>query len=197
MHHLWRHPADLRPAPLYSRERAAYAANTQRLSVSLAPELGNEDLGRVTAENLQKELAENGVRTITREIPYGELIKTICAIPYGQKASEAEGFVVISVLISPDLYENMASISEGYEEYQHALGHQVGRLAHDGGTLLAPHWERYGNTPNGIVEAGNVFTLELYVTTKDFGQVSLEEDVLGTKDGCRFISKPQKDLICV
>ena len=95
-----------------------YAANTQRLSVSLAPELGNEDVGLVSAENLQKELSENGVRTITQEIPYGELIKTISSIPYGQKASEAEGFVVVSVLIPPDLYENMASISEGYEEYQ-------------------------------------------------------------------------------
>ena len=95
-----------------------YDANTQRLSVSLAPELGNEDVGLVSAENLQKELSENGVRTVTQEIPYGELIKTISSIPYGQKASEAEGFVVVSVLIPPDLYENMASISEGYEEYQ-------------------------------------------------------------------------------
>ena len=95
-----------------------YDANTQRLSVSLAPELGNEDVGLVSAENLQKELSENGVRTVTQEIPYGELIKTISSIPYGQKASEAEGFVVVSILIPPDLYENMASISEGYEEYQ-------------------------------------------------------------------------------
>ena len=95
-----------------------YDANTQRLSISLAPKLGNEDVGLVSAENLQKELSGNGVRSITREIPYGELIKTICSIPYNQKTSEAGGFVVISVLIPPDLYENMASISEGYEEYQ-------------------------------------------------------------------------------
>ena len=85
----------------------------------------------------------------------------------------------------------------GYDEYQHALGHQVGRFAHDGGTLLGPLWERYGNSPNGIVEAGNVFTLELYVTTKDFGQVSLEEDILVTSDGCEFLSTPQTDLICI
>ena len=74
----------------------------------------------------------------------------------------------------------------GYDEYQHALGHQVGRFAHDGGTLLGPLWERYGNSPKGIVEAGNVFTLELYVTTKEFGQVSLEEDILVTSEGCEF-----------
>jgi two-component system nitrogen regulation sensor histidine kinase NtrY len=95
-----------------------YAANTQRLAVSLAPELGNEDLGLVSAENLQKEPSGNGVRSITQEIPYGELIKTIGMIPFDGKASEAEGFVVVSILIPPDLYQNLESISDGYEEYQ-------------------------------------------------------------------------------
>jgi Xaa-Pro aminopeptidase len=85
----------------------------------------------------------------------------------------------------------------GYEEYQHALGHQVGRLAHDGGTLLGPKWERYGDSPMGIVEVGNVFTLEFYVTTEHYGQVSLEEDILITKKGCEFLSTPQNELICI
>ncbi len=85
----------------------------------------------------------------------------------------------------------------GYEEYQHALGHQLGRLAHDGGALLGPKWERYGNSPMGVVEVANVFTLEFYVTTEHFGQVSLEEDILITKQGCEFLSKPQKELICI
>ncbi len=85
----------------------------------------------------------------------------------------------------------------GYEEYQHALGHQVGRQAHDGGTLLGPRWERYGATPMGVVEVGNVFTLELYVTTEHYGQVSLEEDILITRKSCEFLSRPQKELICI
>jgi len=85
----------------------------------------------------------------------------------------------------------------GYEEYQHALGHQLGRLAHDGGTLLGPKWERYGESPMGIVEVGNVFTLEFYVTTKHYGQVSLEEDILITREGCEFLSKPQKELVYI
>ncbi|MBW2337065.1 MAG: PAS domain-containing protein [Deltaproteobacteria bacterium] len=95
-----------------------YAANTQRLSFSLAPELGNEDVGLVSAENLQKETSGNGVRSITLEIPYGELIKTIGTIPFGVKASEAGGFVVVTILIPPDLYQNLQSISDGFEEYQ-------------------------------------------------------------------------------
>ncbi|MFX1482304.1 MAG: M24 family metallopeptidase [Promethearchaeota archaeon] len=85
----------------------------------------------------------------------------------------------------------------GYEEYDHALGHQIGRLAHDGGTLLGPKWERYGESPMGVVEVGNVFTLEFYVTTQRYGQVSLEEDILITKQGCEFLSKPQLNLICI
>jgi Xaa-Pro aminopeptidase len=85
----------------------------------------------------------------------------------------------------------------GYEEYQHALGHQIGRHAHDGGSLLGPRWERYGDTIELPVEVGNIFTLELYVTTENYGQVSLEEDILITKKGCEFLSHPQKKLICV
>lgn len=86
---------------------------------------------------------------------------------------------------------------QGYDEYQHALGHQVGREGHDGGTLLGPLWDRYGSSPKGVVEAGNVFTLELYVTTKNHGQVSLEENIVVTKDWCQFLSTPQKELVCI
>ena len=95
-----------------------YAANTQRLAFALAQKLYNDDVGLVSAENLQKDPSGNGVRSITKEIPYGELIKTIGTIPFDAKGPEAEGFVVLNVLIPPDLYENMESISEGYEEYQ-------------------------------------------------------------------------------
>ena len=83
-------------------------------------------------------------------------------------------------------------ISRGYEEYGHALGHQVGRQAHDGGTLLGPLWERYGEIPKGPVEENMIFTLELNVKTKNYGYVSLEEDIVITKDGCRFLIPRQE-----
>lgn len=85
----------------------------------------------------------------------------------------------------------------GYPEYMHALGHQLGRFAHDGGTSLAPLWPRYRDAAQGMIEEGNVFTLELEVPTEHYGQVSLEEDVVVTADGCRFLSTPQTALICV
>ena len=85
----------------------------------------------------------------------------------------------------------------GYEEYQHALGHQIGRHAHDGGGLLGPQWERYADTVKQPVEVGNLFTLELYVTTENYGQMSLEEDIVVTRTGCEFLSHPQNKIICI
>lgn len=88
-------------------------------------------------------------------------------------------------------------VERGYEPYSHGLGHQIGRFAHDGGMRLAPRWELFGERAFGVVESGNVFTLELNVATRDYGQVSLEEDVLVTDHGCRFLSHPQESLICL
>src|SRR6266545_1192749 len=87
-------------------------------------------------------------------------------------------------------------VDAGYEEYKHALGHGLGRACHDGGTLLGPRWERYGATPEGVVEVGNVFTLELGVATSA-GYVGLEEDVLVTENGCIFLSSFQRELMLV
>jgi Xaa-Pro aminopeptidase len=87
-------------------------------------------------------------------------------------------------------------VDAGYEEYKHAFGHGLGRACHDGGTLLGPRWPRYGATPDGIVEVGNVYTLELGIITKA-GYVGLEEDVLVTEDGCVFLTKQQRELMMI
>ncbi len=88
-------------------------------------------------------------------------------------------------------------VQAGYPEYPHALGHQMGKFVHDGASLLGPRWERYGNTPYLAVEEGNVFTLELGVAVPNKGYLGLEEDVLITKNGCRFLSQEQKKLFCI
>lgn len=85
----------------------------------------------------------------------------------------------------------------GYPEYRHALGHGLGRVAHDGSTLLGPKWDRYGNTPMGVVEAGNVFTLELGTMVQGRGYIGLEEDVLVTASGVEWLSIPQRELSIV
>jgi Xaa-Pro aminopeptidase len=85
-------------------------------------------------------------------------------------------------------------VSAGFPEPKYALGHQLGRSAHDGGTILGPRWDRYGLAPLGAVEEGNVFTLEYGAPVPGRGYVGLEEDVLVTSDGIEWLSTPQRDL---
>lgn len=83
----------------------------------------------------------------------------------------------------------------GYPEYQHALGHQLGRSVHDGGAVLGPKWGRYGNTPEIPLEEGNVFTLELEILLPGIGCVGMEEDVSIVNGKTVFLSKRQMKLL--
>lgn len=87
-------------------------------------------------------------------------------------------------------------VSAGYPEYQHALGHSVGRHAHDGGPVLGPRWVRYGETPYYTIEEGSIFTLELGVMT-EHGYVSQEDEVLVTTDGYEWFSQPQEAIYLI
>lgn len=82
----------------------------------------------------------------------------------------------------------------GYPEYLHALGHQVGRMAHDGGGIIGPCWERYGNTPNLPLQENQVYTLELGVMVEGRGYLGLEEIIQVTATGCRWLTRRQKSL---
>lgn len=88
-------------------------------------------------------------------------------------------------------------VGEGYEEYPHALGHQVGRVAHDGAGLLCPRWERYGEKPFERIEAGQVYTIEPRLTVERHGIATIEEIVWVTADGVEFLSRPQMELFVV
>jgi len=82
----------------------------------------------------------------------------------------------------------------GFPEYGHALGHHLGRACHDGGGVLGPRWERYGQEPYMPVRAGNVYTLEPSLYLSGHGLVSLEEDVAVGPDGARFLSRFPREL---
>lgn len=83
----------------------------------------------------------------------------------------------------------------GFPEYMYATGHHLGRTVHDGAGILGPKWERYGDTPNYLLEAGHVYTLEPGAVIPGYGYIGLEEDVLVTDQGAVFLSKPQTKLI--
>jgi Xaa-Pro aminopeptidase len=83
----------------------------------------------------------------------------------------------------------------GYPDYPYALGHQLGRVAHDGGALLGPLWEKYGDSPNQKLELGQVYTIEPGLAVDRYGYLGLEEDVLMTENGAEYFTKPQTEIV--
>ncbi len=86
----------------------------------------------------------------------------------------------------------------GFDSWNAALGHQVGHVTHDGGTILANRRPRY-NHPELIdtpLQVGNVFTIEPGIEIKE-GRIGLEEDVVLLENGAEWLVEPQKELILI
>ncbi len=87
--------------------------------------------------------------------------------------------------------------ANGIPAYTHALGHQIGRAVHDGGTTLAPLNERYGDRGKPAIRAGEVYTVEPVVhgrTGVDGPPVGHEQDVLVTEEGHEILSHPPESM---
>jgi Xaa-Pro aminopeptidase len=87
--------------------------------------------------------------------------------------------------------------SNGYDEFPFAVGHQVGRYAHDGTALLGPEWEKYGRKVHQPLEPGMVFTIEPRISVPGRGVITVEDMVVVTNDGADYISTPQRELILI
>lgn len=92
-------------------------------------------------------------------------------------------------------------VSEGFEEYPHAAGHEIGLSVHDVGPIIGPPWkERYGTAVEHLIAPGQVFAVEpmIYVDVPEVGgvvQIGLEEDVVVEEKGCRILGEPLESLI--
>ena len=98
---------------------------------------------------------------------------------------------------SIDVISREVITDSGYPEYPYALGHQLGRVAHDGGALLGPLWEKYGESPNQKLEAGQVFTIEPGLAVSGYGYIGLEEDVVITENGAEYFTAPQTEIVLI
>ena len=98
---------------------------------------------------------------------------------------------------SIDIISREVITDSGYPEYPYALGHQLGRVAHDGGALLGPLWEKYGDSPNQKLEVGQVFTIEPGLAVSNYGYIGLEEDVVITENGAEYFTAPQEKIVLI
>lgn len=97
-----------------------------------------------------------------------------------------------------DAIARQSIVQAGFPEYAHALGHHVGRSAHDGAGILGPRWERYGACPHQRVEVGNVFTIEPSILDAGgCGCLGIEEMIQVTNEGCHWLSNRQTELPCL
>jgi Xaa-Pro aminopeptidase len=96
-----------------------------------------------------------------------------------------------------DAVARQVVIDGGFEEFPHALGHQLGIFAHDGTALLGPKWEKYAEKPCQTLEENMVFTIEPRCTIANRGIATIEEMIVITKDGAEWLTTPQKELLLI
>jgi Xaa-Pro aminopeptidase len=85
----------------------------------------------------------------------------------------------------------------GYQNIFHAVGHQVGREVHDGGTLLGPLKKSYKNASLGKIEEGMIFAIEPTILYEQGPAIISEENVLVTAQGAVLLSKRQEELVLI
>ena len=95
-----------------------YDINANRLTFSLSEDLGSTVFGIVPSHVLLENAIPKNVWTHSEYVTKGELIRTVGTIPFGADHDQIEGYLIISILLVPDISQSMKSITRGFEEYQ-------------------------------------------------------------------------------
>ena len=96
-----------------------YNDDFNRLTLSVDTRMEDKQFRPVKSEAFQTGVSRGtNIWSVSENLDGGEFIRNISAIPFGAEKEKVKGFVVISVLLPPDLVDNLASISTGVEEYR-------------------------------------------------------------------------------
>jgi len=85
---------------------------------------------------------------------------------------------------------------DNYPTIRHAVGHQIGRETHDGGTIIGPQRKPKRLSVEGYIKQGEVYAIEPTVI-QDNGLpcVLVEENILIKETGAEVLSNRQMELI--
>lgn len=95
-----------------------YDRSGRRKAFSLAADISPIPFDPLPEGQVRREMDSLSIRSFSQETEYGELNRTVGTIPFGTDTAGATGYLVLTAVIPPDLTENLAAISRGYEEYQ-------------------------------------------------------------------------------
>ncbi len=95
-----------------------YAPNAQRVAVSARGDPNPAEIPATDSKQLRQQRNSNKVVSVTVTSDKGDLYRTIASMPVEAGPNEAIGFVVISTLVPSKMTASLASITQGFGEYQ-------------------------------------------------------------------------------
>ncbi len=84
-------------------------------------------------------------------------------------------------------------IDRGYPSIKHSVGHQIGQMVHDGGTSLRPLREGEELEDTGLLQEGELYTLEPTILEGELSFIT-EENVWISADGAERLHEWQTEL---
>ncbi len=95
-----------------------YAGNFQQMAAAFAARFERAPPRQISADQFQKEPGSAQVESVFQPLAQGELVRTIGTIPFGIPRARADGFVVVTSVISGELTRALGDLSRGVEGYR-------------------------------------------------------------------------------